>query len=174
MTLLHQYNTQVASKEIKKAYSEFYPKIGVFAQKGRYYNEYSSPEYYTGAQVGAQATFDIFTGFRRYYNVIGNKTEYYQNIMQEKQSLLNAKERIRTLYNNIVSYNAQFLYLSSLLEHAEINYQLTLESFTLGKSSILELLDTRDRYEEAFMDYFNARFNIINDYNELKYVAGMD
>lgn len=169
-----KYNTQVASKEIKKAYSEFYPKIDVFAQKGRYYNEYSSPEHYTGSQVGAQATFNIFTGFRRYYNVIGNKTEYYQKLMLEKQSLLDVKERIRTLYNNIVSYNAQFLYLSSLLEHAETNYQLTLESFALGKSSILELLDTRDRYEEAFMDYFNARYNIINNYNELKYVAGMD
>ena len=169
-----KYNARVASKEIKKAYSEFYPKIDVFAQKGRYYNEYNSPEYYTGSQVGAQASFDIFTGFRRYYTVIGNKTKYYQNLMEEKQTSLNVKERIRTLYNNIVSYNAQFLYLSSLLEHAKTNYQLTLESFGLGKSSILELLDTRDRYEEAFMDYFNARYNIINDYNELKYVSGID
>jgi outer membrane protein TolC len=169
-----KYNAKVASKEIKRAYSDFYSRIDVFAQKGRYYNEYNSPEYYTGSQVGVQASFDIFTGFRRYYNVIGNKTKYYQNLMQTKQSMLDVKERIRTLYNNIISYNSQFLYLSSLLEHAKTNYQLTLESFALGKSSILELLDTRDRYEEAFMDYFNARFNIVNDYNELKYIAGIE
>ncbi len=169
-----QYNAKIASKEIKKAHSEFYPKIDIFAQKGRFYNEYNAPEYYTGSQVGARATFDLFTGFRRYYNVIGNKTEYYQSLMKEKEALNNMEEQIRTLYNNIISYNAQFIYLSSLLEHTKTNYQLTLESFALGKSNILELLDTRDRYEQSFMDYYNARYKIVNDYNELKYISGID
>jgi len=169
-----KYNAEIASKEIKKSYSELYPSIDVFAQKGRYYNEYSSPEYYTGSQVGVSATFNIFTGFRRYYNIIDDKTRYYQYLMMEKEELNNMEEQIRTLYNNIISYNAQFLYLSNLLEQTRTNYELTLESFALGKSSILELLDTRDRYEEAFMDYYNARFNIIRDFNELKYVSGLD
>jgi len=108
----------------------------VFAQKGRYYNEYSSPEYYTGSQVGVSATFNIFTGFRRYYNIIDDKTRYYQYLMMEKEELNNMEEQIRTLYNNIISYNAQFLYLSNLLEQTRTNYELTLESFALGKSSI--------------------------------------
>jgi len=90
--------------------------------------------------------------------------------MKEKEALNNMEEQIRTLYNNIISYNAQFIYLSSLLEHTKTNYQLTLESFALGKSNILELLDTRDRYEQSFMDYYNARYKIVNDYNELKYI----
>jgi outer membrane protein len=169
-----KYNVEVGSKEIKKSYSEFFPTIDLFAEKGRYYNEYSSPEYYTGSQVGVRATFNIFTGFSRYYNVVEGKTRYYQYLMREKEEINNMEEQIRTLYNNIISYNAQFLFLSNLLEQTKTNYQLTLESFALGKSSILELLDTRDRYEEAFMDYYNARFNIIRDFNELRYVSGLD
>lgn len=164
--------SQISSKEIKKSYSDFSPTVDIYATKGRYYDENLRDEHYTGSQVGITTTFDLFTGFSRYYNVISEKTQYYNDLMDEKLASLEMKEQIKTLYNNIVTYNDQFYYLSNLIKYSKRNYMLTLESFILGKSDILELLDVRDRYEEAFIDYYTARYNIVRDYNELLYISG--
>lgn len=169
-----KYETEVAGKEINKSFSEFAPSVDLYLEEGRFYDELASSEYSTGATAGIALNWDIFTGFRRYYNVMVQKNKYYQSLMGEKLAKVELKEQVGNLHNNILSYNTQFYFLSDLLKFSEKNYDLTLESFILGKSDILELLDARDRFEEALIDYYTARFSIIRDYNELKYIAGID
>lgn len=169
-----EMESQKLFKEVKGSYANFYPSIDLYANENRSYRETSGDKYYGATETGIRATWELFSGFRDYFNVKSKKEEYYKKIMEKKLAEYELKERIYSHYNNILSYDKQFDFLENLMRFSKENYLLTEESYDLGKSTMLELIDARDRYEDALINYFQTRYNIIFAFNEMKYLAGIE
>ncbi len=113
-----------------------------------------------GFNIGLQASYNILDG--------GNNKRQIENanieIENNKITAKNAKLELSTeLKNQIDKYENEWSILQNhqkVVDNNKSIYNLALERFKLGRTTILDLAKYQRNYEESYLNYLNSIYNI--------------
>ncbi|MBI5218638.1 MAG: TolC family protein [Bacteroidia bacterium] len=139
---------------IKSAKAEMYPKISAGAGYNWYYNPIFKDNDFWNA--GITVSWDIFSGYRKKYQLKMEKLQSDAFTFQKENLLLTIRKEINNQFLTFKENFSQIGIIESLLKSATENMNTVLEEYKQGVSSMLELANARSENFRAKEKYINA------------------
>lgn len=122
--------------------------------------------------VGVEVTLPLFQGGAR----LARKSQSALSVQQRHVDQLNTRNQVeQKIRNAMQATNASFnsIELAELSEQASLqNYNLVAESYNLGETSIVTLLDAQEALVDAGQNAMNASYTFLLDLMDLQRASG--
>ncbi|MDR2400425.1 MAG: TolC family protein [Deferribacteraceae bacterium] len=174
-----KYNTAIAkgcylSKSADYTYNEnrgsFLPSLSASAGTGWY--EPESGADYNSNYIGVSATWNIFSGFTNFYQVLSasksrNKTRL--NAVNTRNDVIHS---VSIAYRRAAVNDKKVQSSTAYVKAAEEAYNATQETFRLGRAAMKDVIDARISLQEAQSQLAEAEYQLASSYEELEYLTG--
>ncbi len=145
---------------VKVQKSKFYPRFDVRAYHDWSWDKDGIDGYQREAAVELVMTYNIFNGGSDFAAVKQYKQELYRSMDLQEKASRDLRQTVKIAYNDRKSLTNQVDYLDEhrrRLDQVRVAY---LDQFTIGRRTLLDLLDTENEYYQAQRAYINGVFDL--------------
>lgn len=147
----------------KSAYTNYLPSISLTTNYGyegnRFPFETSLWNKNDSWSIGINLTFPLFTGLGRHQTVRYAQSDIYIKEQELKEVRLNVILDVKEAYLSIINTQKELELTEKNLDAAEENHKYVTESYKLGASTTLELLDAEESLRRANYRRTDALYN---------------
>ena len=145
---------------VKVQKSKFYPRFDLRAYHDWSWDKDGIDGYQREAAVEAVMTYNIFNGGSDLAAVKQYKQKLYQSMDLKDKACHDLRQTVEVAYNDRKSLTTQIRYLDEhrkRLDQVRVAY---LDQFTIGRRTLLDLLDTENEYYQAQRAYINGVYDL--------------
>lgn len=164
-----QFTEQSAMHTYKSSWGAFLPVVNASLFTRWNKNEQGD---YNSHGVGLTATWNLFSGFSDANALLADSralnSSRLTRVDQTNTVVYNIRTAVRKLEANRKKLDSSQLYVRS----AEESYSATQEMFRIGRATLKETIDARATLEDAQASLADARYNIVQSYEDLNFLTG--
>ncbi|MGP1446626.1 MAG: TolC family protein [Candidatus Limimorpha sp.] len=177
--LLHQPAMEAARLRLQKMHYDlkatkaaWYPNLGFYAGYSNGHYRYFSEAYPNTAfseqlkrngrtQVGVSLNIPIFNGMQTKYRVRISELAIADRQLELENTEKNLRKEIRQAYCNAQAARQKMEAMSNSLEASLLAYEYAKAGFETGKKTLLEVNESKTRYQKAESDLLQARYEYL-------------
>ncbi len=190
--LLHQPVMEAARLRLQKMHYElkaskaaWYPNLDFYASYSNGHYRYFSDAYpYTPiaeqlkrnsrTQVGVSLNIPIFNGMQTKYRVKMSESAIADSQLELENAEKSLRKEIRQAYCNAEAARQKMEAMENSKEASRIAYEYAQAGFEMGKKTLLELNETKTRYQKAQSDLLQARYEYMYRCKIIGFYRNMD
>lgn len=185
----HQPKMEAANLRLEKLYSEvkaskssWYPSLSLFAGYSNGYYKYFSNDYNTPfdeqlqnngrTSFGVSLRVPIFNAMQTKYRVEQTKLSIQNQELAISNTKKELKKEIQQAYYNALAAEQKYKAADETYQSADIAYQYSSESFDAGRTTLLELNESKNRLFKSESEMLQAKYEylyrveVLNFYNQ--------
>lgn len=185
----HQPKMEAANLRLEKSYSEvkaskssWYPSLSLFAGYSNGYYKYFSNDYNTPfdeqlqnngrTSFGVSLRVPIFNAMQTKYRVEQTKLSIQNQELAISNTKKELKKEIQQAYYNALAAEQKYKAADETYQSADIAYQYSSESFDAGRTTLLELNESKNRLFKSESEVLQAKYEylyrveVLNFYNQ--------
>lgn len=185
----HQPKMEAANLRLEKSYSEvkaskssWYPSLSLFAGYSNGYYKYFSNDYNTPfdeqlqnngrTSFGVSLRVPIFNAMQTKYRVEQTKLSIQNQELAISNTKKELKKEIQQAYYNALAAEQKYKAADETYQSADIAYQYSSESFDAGRTTLLELNESKNRLFKSESEMLQAKYEylyrveVLNFYNQ--------
>lgn len=140
--------------------SKFYPRFDLRAYQDWSWDEDGIDGYQREAAVEVVMSYNIFNGGSDFASVRQYKQKLYRSIDLKDKACRDLRQTVEIAYNDREALTSQVNYLDRhRMQLAEVRVAY-LDQFTIGRRTLLDLLDTENEYYQAERAYTNGVYDL--------------
>lgn len=185
--LNHQPRMEAANLRLEQAYrnvkaskSAWYPSLSFYAGYSTGYYNYFSTERETlpfsdqfsnngRTSIGVRLNVPIFNAMQTKYNVEMTKLSIENQELAISQAQKDLKKDIQQAFYNAVAAEQKFKAAEETYNAANIAYQFSNESYSAGRTTLLELNESKNRLFKSESEMLQAKYEYIYRVNVLDF-----
>lgn len=185
--LNHQPRMEAANLRLEQAYrnvkaskSAWYPSLSFYAGYSTgYYNYFSTeretlpfPDQFSNngrTSIGIRLNVPIFNAMQTKYNVEITKLSIENQELAISQAQKDLKKDIQQAFYNAVAAEQKFKAAEETYNAANIAYQFSNESYSAGRTTLLELNESKNRLFKSESEMLQAKYEYIYRVNVLDF-----
>ena len=152
--------TRSSKHALKVQKSKFYPRFDFRAYHDWSWDKDGIDGYQREAAVEVVMSYNIFNGGSDFAAVKQYKQKLYQSMDLKDKACHDLRQTVEIAYNDRKSLTRQVGYLDEhrkRLDQVRVAY---LDQFTIGRRTLLDLLDTENEYYQAQRAYINGVYDL--------------
>ncbi len=185
----HQPKMEAANLRLEKSYSEvkaskssWYPSLSLFAGYSNGYYKYFSNDYNTPfdeqlqnngrTSFGVSLRVPVFNAMQTKYRVEQTKLSIQNQELAISNTKKELKKEIQQAYYNALAAEQKYKAADETYQSADIAYQYSSESFDAGRTTLLELNESKNRLFKSESEMLQAKYEylyrveVLNFYNQ--------
>lgn len=148
-------NLRVYERLVEVQKAQYYPSLQAFVNyQGSTVRSGGGTEFIDGYSVGVRFGYNLFDGFARESKIAQAKID----LQKQRENLLdlgyNLRAQLKSVLLELQALQAQLTAVKASLESAEESLRLSTERYRYGVASQLEVLDARNNYNNALLNYY--------------------
>ena len=185
--LNHHPRMEAANIRLEKAYldvkatkSAWYPSLSLFAGYSTGYYNYFTSGYYNPpfsdqlsnngrTSFGLRLSVPIFNAMQTKYNVEMSKLSIQNQELAINTAQKELKKDIQQAFYNAVAAEQKYKAAEETYNAAAVAYRLSNESFAAGKTTLLELNESKNRLFKSESEMLQAKYEYLYRVEVLKY-----
>ncbi|MBF0586594.1 TolC family outer membrane protein [Prosthecochloris sp. N3] len=150
-----------AEHAVKVQESKFYPRFDLRGYHDWSWDKDGIDGYQREAVVEVVMNYNIFNGGSDAAAVRQYKHKLYQTEDLKTKACHDLRQTVEIAYNDKRSLTTQLDYLDQHRKRLDLVRVAYLDQFTIGKRTLLDLLDTENEYYQAQRAYMNGLFDLL-------------
>ena len=184
--LQHQPRMEAANMRLEKAYvdvkaskSSWYPSLSLFAGYSNGYYNYFSQSYNPSfsdqinnngrTSFGVRLSIPIFNAMQTKYRVEQTKLSIENQELEIQNTQKNLKKEIQQAFYNAIAAEQKYKAADETYQSAEVAYRYSNESFDAGKTTLLELNESKNRLFKSESEMLQAKYEYLYRVEVLKF-----
>ena len=176
--LQHQPRMEAANMRLEKAYvdvkaskSSWYPSLSLFAGYSNGYYNYFSQSYNPSfsdqinnngrTSFGVRLSIPIFSAMQTKYRVEQTKLSIENQELEIQNTQKNLKKEIQQAFYNALAAEQKYKAADETYQSAEVAYRYSNESFDAGKTTLLELNESKNRLFKSESEMLQAKYEYL-------------
>ncbi|MBR6439349.1 MAG: TolC family protein [Bacteroidales bacterium] len=177
--LQHQPKMEAANMRLEKTYydvkatkSAWYPSLRLFAGYSNSYYRYLSSGYENESfskqienngrtQIGVSLSVPIFNAFQTKYRVKMSKLSIQNQELEISNTAKELKKEIQQAFYSAIAAEQKYKAAEETFLSAQVAYRFSNESFDAGKSTLLELNESKNRLFKSESEMLQAKYDYL-------------
>lgn len=182
----HQPRIEAANLRLEKSYidvksskSSWYPSLSLFAGYSNGYYNYFSQSYNQPfsdqiknngrTSFGLRLNIPIFNAMQTKYRVEQTKLSIENQELAIQNTEKNLKKEIQQAFYSAVAAEQKYNAADETFQSAEVAYRYSSESFTAGKTTLIELNESKNRLFKSESEMLQAKYEYLYRVEVLKF-----